>query len=269
MDTYAVWGNPIAQSKSPQIHAVFAAQTGQAMKYEAILGDPQQFEQQLRAFFAAGAKGCNITAPFKQRAYLLADCHSERAITAQACNTLKKLDDGRLYADNTDGAGLVSDLNRLGWLKPEQSLLILGAGGATKGVLLPLLQARQNILIANRTLSKARELADKFAPYGNIQALELVRIPPQKFDLIINATSSGLQGKIPDIAPEILLRAGAVYDMQYAKHTDTPFIAHCKGLGVTKLCDGFGMLVNQAAHSFNLWRGVMPQTEMLLAEGKL
>ncbi len=266
MDKYAVWGNPIAQSKSPQIHQFFAEQTAQQMEYSAMLGDEQDFEAQLKDFFAKGAKGCNITAPFKERAYQMADEYSERALTAEACNTLKKLDNGKLYADNTDGAGLVSDLQRLGWLKAQQSLLILGADGATKGVLLPLLQAQQNILIANRTLSKAQELADKFACYGNVRAVELAQIPVQGFDLIINATSLGLQGKTVDIAPEILRRAGAVYDMQYAKGADTPFVAWCKSLGVQQVSDGFGMLVGQAAHSFHLWRGVMPDTEPLLTQ---
>lgn len=264
MDKYAVWGNPIAQSKSPQIHKIFAEQTQQMMEYGAILGDLDNFEQQLLAFFQDGAKGCNITAPFKERAYALADEYSERALTAEACNTLKRLENRRLYADNTDGAGLVSDLARLGWLKPNQSMLILGAGGATKGVLLPLLQAQQNITIANRTLAKAQELAMKFAQYGNVQAVELAQIPVQKFDVIINATSLGLQGKTVDISPEILRSADAVYDMQYAKETDTPFIALAKSLGIKKVSDGFGMLVGQAAHSFALWRGVMPNVETLI-----
>lgn len=266
MDKYAVWGNPIAQSKSPQIQRIFAEQTAQSMEYIAILGDEQDFEAQLKEFFAKGAKGCNITAPFKERAYQLADAYSERALTAEACNTLKKRDDGSLYADNTDGAGLVSDLQRLGWLQAHQSILILGAGGATKGVLLPLLQARQNILIANRTLSKAQELADKFAAYGKIQAVEPTDIPVQPFDLIINATSLGLQGKTLDINPEILRQAGAVYDMQYAKNADTPFVAWCKTLGVQRISDGFGMLVGQAAHSFYLWRGIMPDIQPLLTQ---
>ncbi|WP_424404992.1 shikimate dehydrogenase [Pasteurella sp. PK-2025] len=269
MDNYAVWGNPIAQSQSPQIHKIFATQTAQQMNYVAMLGDEQDFEQQLRVFFEKGAKGCNITAPFKERAFQLADLHSERCLTAEACNTLKKLEDGRLYADNTDGAGLVSDLQRLGWLKPEQRLLILGAGGATKGVLLPLLQAKQQIVLANRTLSKAEDLADKFAQYGQIQAVELEKIPVQAFDLIINATSSGLQGQTVNISPEILQKATALYDMQYAKGTDTPFIALCKQLGKQHVSDGFGMLVGQAAHAFYLWRGVMPEFEALLKQDEV
>lgn len=266
MDNYAVWGNPIAQSQSPSIHTIFANQTQQEMEYVAMLGDEQHFEQQLRAFFDKGAKGCNITSPFKERAFQLADVHSERCLSAQSCNTLKKLEDGRLYADNTDGAGLVSDLQRLGWLKPEQRILILGAGGATKGVLLPLLQAKQHILLANRTLAKAEDLAQKFAHYGQIQAVELANIPMQAFDLIINATSSGLHGQKLNISSKILQNTTALYDMQYAKEADTPFITHCKQLGKQNVSDGFGMLVAQAAHAFKLWRGIMPNTDFFFTE---
>lgn len=258
MDKYAVWGNPIAQSKSPLIQGKFAEQTQQTMEYVAKLGDLNCFEQQLADFFHEGAKGCNITAPFKERAYQLTDEHSERAKLAEACNTLKRLDDGRLYADNTDGVGLVTDLERLGWIAPHQRILILGAGGATKGVLLPLLQAKQNIVLANRTLSKAQALAEKCQPYGNIQAVSLDAIPLQSYDIIINATSAGLSGNTAPVALEVLQCGKVFYDMQYAKGADTPFIAYCKNLGLTSVSDGFGMLVAQAAHSFYLWRGVMP-----------
>ncbi|QLB12111.1 shikimate dehydrogenase [Bisgaardia hudsonensis] len=264
MDKYAVWGNPIAQSKSPQIHRLFAEQTQQLMEYKAILGDEQRFEQQLSTFFKNGGKGCNITAPFKERAFKIANQFSERCLVAEACNTLKILDDGSLYADNTDGIGLVSDLQRLNCLKSNQSILILGAGGATKGVLLPLLQAQQNITIINRTFSKAQQLAEKFQPYGNIQAVDITYIPKQSFDLVINATSLGLQGKTLNINPLILQQAQAVYDMQYSKGQDTPFIALCKQLGVKNTNDGFGMLVGQAAHSFELWRGIKPNIEPIL-----
>lgn len=263
---YAVWGNPIAQSKSPEIQQHFARQQNIVLQYRRILGDEVRFEQQLRDFFVDGGQGCNITAPFKERAFRLADQHSERCLTAEACNTLKKLEDGRLYADNTDGAGLVSDLQRLTWLKPNQQILILGAGGATKGVLLPLLQAQQHITLANRTLDKAQQLVEKFQRYGEIRALELNQIPNQKFDLIINATSLGLQGKTADIQTDILQKCGAVYDMQYAKDGDTPFLALAKKCGVPHYADGIGMLIGQAAHAFELWFGVMPDTSILINE---
>ena len=258
MDLYAVWGNPIAQSKSPLIQNKLAAQTHQTMEYIAKLGDLDAFEQQLLAFFDEGVKGCNITSPFKERAYQLADEYSQRAKLAEACNTLKKLDDGKLYADNTDGIGLVTDLERLNWLHPNQRILILGAGGATKGVLLPLLQAQQNIVLANRTFSKAKELAERFQPYGNIQAASMDAIPLQTYDVVINATSAGLSGVTAPVDVAILKLGSAFYDMQYAKDTDTPFVALCKSLGLTNVSDGFGMLVAQAVHSFHLWRGVMP-----------
>ena len=258
MHHYAVWGNPIAQSKSPLIHRLFATQTQQTMEYVAKLGDLEDFEQQLKAFFAEGAQGCNITAPFKERAYALAEEHSERAKLAEACNTLKKLANGKLYADNTDGIGLVTDLQRLGWIQPQQRILILGAGGATKGVLLPLLEAQQQIVLANRTLEKAQQLADKFKPYGTIEAVAMDAIPAQTYDLVINATSAGLSGHTAAVDGSILSLTRACYDMQYAKGSDTPFIAYCKSLGLNNVSDGFGMLVAQAAHSFHLWRGVMP-----------
>ncbi|KGQ41313.1 shikimate dehydrogenase [Gallibacterium anatis] len=263
---YAVWGNPIAQSKSPLIHAIFAKTTGKTLNYVAKLGDLEQFEQQLATFFQQGANGCNITAPFKERAFKLADQHSERCRLAQACNTLKRLEDGSLFADNTDGAGLVTDLQRLGWLQPDQHILLLGAGGASKGVLYPLLQAKQQITLANRTLEKAMALAEKFSVYGNIQATTLQDIPPQHFDVVINATSSGLHGQVAPVADEVLLRCAAAYDMQYTPSGITPFIQHCRQLGLQHCSDGLGMLVAQAAHSFLLWEGVMPQINEMLNE---
>ena len=152
----------------------------------------------------------------------------------------------------------MTDLQRLGWIQPQQRILILGAGGATKGVLLPLLEAQQQIILANRTLEKAQQLADKFKLYGTIEAVAMDAIPAQAYDLVINATSAGLSGHTAAVDASILSLAHACYDMQYAKGSDTPFIAYCKSLGLNNVSDGFGMLVAQAAHSFHLWRGVMP-----------
>ncbi|WP_301099819.1 shikimate dehydrogenase, partial [Otariodibacter sp.] len=166
MNRYAVWGNPINQSKSPRIHQLFAEQLNKEISYDAKLGNDILFEQQITDFFVQGAKGANVTSPFKERAFALADEYSENCKQAGACNTLKCLPDGRLYADNTDGIGLVTDLNRLNWLEKNQRVLILGAGGATKGVLYPLLQAEQNITLYNRTIEKAVSLAQHFANYG-------------------------------------------------------------------------------------------------------
>lgn len=257
MNQYAVWGNPIKQSKSPRIHRLFAEQTGKIIEYNAELGDEQAFESELVAFFAQGAKGANITAPFKERAFILADLYSERCLQAQACNTLKRLEDGRLYADNTDGAGLVADFARLGWIKENQRLLILGAGGATKGVLYPLLQAKQRLVIYNRTQEKAVELAKKFAKFGDIQTACWEDLFNQSFDIIINATSLGLQGKCVEL-PNYLLSNAKIYDMQYAFNQATPFLNYARANGASECQDGLGMLVGQAAYAFELWEGVMP-----------
>lgn len=267
MNQYAVWGNPIAQSKSPRIHQLFAEQADKNLTYLAKLGSEQDFEQEIAEFFKQ-AKGANVTAPFKERAFKLADEHSEHCLLAEACNTLKRLDDGRLYADNTDGVGLCTDLVRLGWLKPEQKVLILGAGGATKGVLLPLLKAQQNITIYNRTHEKAVDLAEKFAKFGQIQAACWEEICSQQFDLIINATSLGLQGKYVALPTEIFHNA-RVYDMQYTLGMKTPFLEYARSQGATQCQDGLGMLVGQAAVSFQLWEGIMPDIEPVLAQLKV
>lgn len=264
MNHYAVWGNPIAQSKSPRIHQLFAEQLNKTICYERELGDEAQFEQQLAQFFSEGAKGANITAPFKERAFALADLHSEACRQAEACNTLKHLEDGRLYADNTDGLGLTTDLKRLGWLKEEQNVLILGAGGATKGVLYPLLQAKQKIWIYNRTEEKANQLAEKFAKFGQIQTACWADFNEHSFDLIINATSLGLQGKCVELPPTLLTQS-KIYDMQYAKEMNTPFLHYAKNCGATNCQDGLGMLVEQAAFAFELWESVFPDTETVLA----
>lgn len=263
MNQYAVWGNPIAQSKSPRIHQLFAEQTQKAVNYAAKLGDESLFEQQLLQFFAEGAKGANITVPFKERAFKLADQHSEGCLLAEACNTLKRLEDGSLYADNTDGAGLASDLARLGWLQPNQRVLILGAGGATKGVLYPLLEAQQNIILYNRTQEKAQALVEKFAKFGAIQTACMEDLVGQSFDVIINATSLGLQGKYVPLPAELFTDA-CVYDMQYALNMATPFLNYARSCGATKCQDGLGMLVGQAGFAFELWENIFPEVENVL-----
>ncbi|MCK3654643.1 shikimate dehydrogenase [Pasteurellaceae bacterium Macca] len=263
MNQYAVWGNPIAQSKSPRIHQLFAEQTGKKIQYVAKLGDEVTFEQQLQAFFKAGAKGANITAPFKERAFMLADEYSEGCLQAGACNTLKRLGNGKWYGENTDGAGLVADLTRLNWLKANQHVLILGAGGATKGVLYPLLQANQQITLYNRTEERAVVLAEKFAPWGEIHSASWNAISKQSFDLIINATSLGLQGQCVEL-PSSLVREGKLYDMQYALNQQTPFLNYGRTLGAQFCQDGLGMLVGQAAFAFQLWEGVLPDIERVL-----
>lgn len=267
MKQYAVWGNPIAQSKSPLIHQLFAQQTDRQLTYVAKLGDIEQFEQQLIEFFQSGASGANITAPFKERAFTLADEHSDVALQAEACNTLKRLPDGRLFGDNTDGVGLLADLQRLGWIKPNQKILILGAGGATKGVLLPLLQAEQQITIYNRTFDKAVLLAERFAKFGQIEPACWEQIITQSFDIIINATSLGLQGQYVAL-PQAMLKQSRVYDMQYAPNMMTPFLQYAVEQGAIFYQDGLGMLVYQAAYAFKLWEGVMPDVLPVLTQLK-
>ncbi|QLD32494.1 shikimate dehydrogenase [Mannheimia varigena] len=267
MNQYAVWGNPIAQSKSPRIHQLFGLQTQREIEYIAKLGDEIAFEQQLAEFFNSGAKGCNITAPFKERAFTVADEYSESCLLAEACNTLKRLDDGRLYADNTDGKGLAVDLDRLSWLKAGQKTLILGAGGATKGVLLPLLQAGLEITIYNRTVDKAVILAEKFARFGKIQTACLEDLAGRQFDLIINATSLGLQGKYVEL-PVSLMASAKIYDMQYAVNMQTPFLNYARDCGSIEYQDGLGMLVGQAAFAFALWENKFPNIEPVLTQLK-
>ncbi|MBV7388430.1 shikimate dehydrogenase [Pasteurellaceae bacterium TAE3-ERU1] len=265
MKKYAVWGNPIAQSRSPEIQGQFASQFNLPLDYTRKLGDEVRFEQQLADFFDHGGQGCNITAPFKARAFAFADWNSQRCALAQASNTLKKLPDGRIYADNTDGPGLVSDLERLNLLHAGDALLLLGAGGAAQGVMLPLLQAGVRITLANRTLATAQAVAERFAPFGDITSCALEAIPDQAYAVVINATSLGLQGKVADVAPAVMQKCGAAYDMQYSKGAPTPFLAFAQQCGVSVRHDGFGMLVGQAAHAFALWFDKMPSIEPVLA----
>lgn len=268
MNKYAVWGNPIAQSKSPKIHQLFAQQTNKSIEYTKQLGNDALFEQQIITFFNQGAKGANITAPFKERAFILADLHSENCLQAEACNTLKRLEDGRLYADNTDGVGLVADLNRLNWLTPQQNILILGAGGATKGVIAPLLKMNQHITLYNRTLDKAVSLAEKFTNLGKINIIEQIKSDTTPFDLIINATSLGLQGKYIEL-PENIFYKTNVYDMQYAPNMQTPFLNYARTQKIAQYQDGLGMLVCQASYAFELWENILPNIDPILTELKI
>jgi shikimate dehydrogenase len=258
-DKYAVIGNPIQHSRSPEIHAAFALQTGQDLIYSRILGT--DFERDVRAFIAAGGRGLNITVPFKENAWRLADERSGRAETAGAVNTLILLPDGRLRGDNTDGVGLVRDLtDNHGCPLADADILLLGAGGASRGVLRPLLEARpQTLLIANRTASKAVELAAEVESLGPAQGCGLDVLAGQHFDLIINGTSAGLKGGLPDIPDGILKPGGQIYDMMYGNEP-TAFVGWGLAQGASQAMDGLGMLVEQAAESFFLWRGVRPDT---------
>lgn len=265
-DRYAVIGNPIAHSKSPLIHAAFARQTMQDLSYEAILGPLDGFAAAVTGFIAAGGRGMNVTVPFKLEAYALATRHSARAQAAQAVNTLK-FEAGEILGDNTDGAGLVADL--IGNLRCQvggQRLLLLGAGGAARGVILPLLgQSPASLTIANRSAARAGELRDAFAAHGNLSARAFAELAGEQFDVIINATSASLAGEAPAIPPGLYAPGSTAYDMMYGQGL-TPFLASAQLHGASRLADGLGMLVEQAAESFLLWRGVRPDTRPVLGE---
>jgi shikimate dehydrogenase len=261
-DRYAVIGNPIAHSKSPQIHDAFARQTGQAMEYGRILGEPGGFEQQVREFLGAGGKGLNVTVPFKEEAWQLADERSERAQTAGAVNTLILLQDGRLLGENTDGVGLVRDLmvNQRLDLKGCR-VLLLGAGGASRGVVRPLLETGPGqLLIANRTAEKAVALAAALSGLGPVAGCGLDNLAGRQFDLIINGTAAGLRGEVPGIPQDLLAPGGWSYDMMYGSEP-TAFVRWGESHGAIRALDGLGMLVEQAAEAFYLWRGVRPETQ--------
>lgn len=269
IDHYAVMGNPIAHSKSPLIHTAFAQQTRQTMQYDAILVGTQEgeFAQAVRTFQASSGKGLNITIPFKQAAYALAEQHTPRAKQAGAVNTLWFDVQGRCVGDNTDGVGLVRDLTQNhGKLLDGQNILILGAGGAVRGILGPLLEAiPTQCVIANRTVSKAETLVELFATLGNIRACPYNALLGQKFDLIINGTSASLQGELPPLPNGLLAPNGCCYDMMYAS-TATPFIQWALAQGATYTWDGLGMLVEQAAESFYQWRGLKPDTTQVIQQ---
>jgi len=265
MDRYAVFGNPIGHSKSPQIHRLFAAQTGQTLSYEPVLAPLEDFAGAARAFFADG-RGANVTVPFKEDAFRLADRLTVRAERAGAVNTLMRLEDGTLLGDNTDGAGLVRDLQQAGLSLEGWRILLLGAGGAVRGVLAPLLAERPAALvIANRSEEKAERLAAEFAELGPVEACTFAALQGP-FDLIVNGTSASLAGELPPL-PDGLVRPGQgfCYDMMYGRE-ETPFCRWARQQGVAQTRDGLGMLVEQAAESFLLWRGVRPETASVLDE---
>ena len=266
-DRYAVIGNPIEHSKSPEIHAAFARQTGQDISYGRILGDVDNFAGNVNDFFAAGGKGLNVTVPFKEQAYQLADELSDRARSAAAVNTLILQKRGNVLGDNTDGVGLVTDLgcnHRFNFGGAQ--VLLLGAGGASRGVVRPLLEQRlQRLVIANRTASKAVELAQELQSLGPVSGCGLEELRGEQFDLIINGTAAGLSGSVPDIPGDCLRSGGWTYDMMYASEP-TAFVRWGRQRGAGKALDGLGMLVEQAAESFYLWRGIRPETENLIKE---
>ncbi|EPK7361632.1 shikimate dehydrogenase [Kluyvera ascorbata] len=263
MESYVVFGNPIAHSKSPFIHQQFAQQLQLIHSYGRMLAPLDSFIPTLDAFFQQGGKGANVTVPFKEEAYTRADELTERAALAGAVNTLKRLDDGRILGDNTDGIGLLSDLERLELIKPGYRILLIGAGGAARGVLLPLLSLDCSVTITNRTYERAQTLAELFRHTGSVSAQPMSELGGHEFDLIINATSSGIAGEIPLIPSSLVNSHVCCYDMFYQKG-NTAFLSWCIQHGAKRYADGLGMLVGQAAHAVLLWHGILPDVEPVI-----
>ncbi|MFX1676567.1 shikimate dehydrogenase [Paraburkholderia sp. A2WS-5] len=268
-DRYAVIGNPIGHTKSPLIHGLFAEATQQAMSYVAIEGllDPEEgFAKVVRQFAAEGGKGMNVTAPFKLKAFALADERSERAALAGAANALK-FESGRIIAENFDGIGLLRDIEvNLGVPLAGKRVLMLGAGGAARGALLPFLDAGPaELVIANRDVAKGEALAAQVGARGAaLRARGYGDLPAMgRFDLVVNATSASLTGELPPVPPSVFSPDGTAYELAYGKRL-TPFLRLARNAGVHGVADGVGMLVEQAAEAFAWWRGVRPQTAAVI-----
>lgn len=262
-DRYAVIGHPIAHSRSPDIHAAFAAQTGQFMQYERILAPLDGFADTVRTFREQGGKGANVTVPFKLEACALCASLTPRASAAGAVNTLA-WQDGEMIGDNTDGIGLVTDIV-VNATQPMagRRVLLLGAGGAARGVILPLLEQHpQQLTIANRTVSRADELAARFASHGNVSAASFADAG-SGYDIVINATSASLDAALPEMPAAVFAPNGFAYDMMYGRE-ETVFMRFAARHGA-RVRDGLGMLVEQAAESFKIWRGIRPETAPVFA----
>lgn len=263
VDRYAVIGNPVAHSRSPEIHAAFARALGDDIEYGRLLAGPEEFRASAEAFRKAGGKGLNVTVPCKEEAFQYADVLSDRARVAGAVNTLR-FDANAVFGDNTDGAGLIRDITQnLGVALAGKRILLLGAGGAARGVLGPLLAARPaGLVIANRTQARAEALAARFgqgsraAPYATLEG--------GAYDVVVNATSASLGDRLPPIPAGIFAPGCLAYDMVYGKG-DTPFLARARSEGAGRLADGLGMLIEQAAESYFIWRGVRPPAATALS----
>ncbi len=266
-DLYAVFGNPVAHSKSPQIHGMFAAQVGASITYERVLAPVADFPGAVRGFVRRGGRGFNVTLPFKEEAWRLVRQRSHRAEKAGAVNTVSVDADGHLFGDNTDGAGLVRDItHNLGWPLRGQRILILGAGGAVRGILSPLLAAQPaTVVIANRSVDKAENLAQIFRGDGVIGGGSYDALADESaFDLVINGTSASIAGEMPPVPAHAVNANTRCYDMMYGRQ-DTVFMRWARAHGVHAVTDGLGMLVEQAAEAFALWRGQRPDTAPVLA----
>ena len=264
-DKYAVFGNPVKHSKSPLIHAAFAEQCDQSIQYRAVRVKEGDFQRAAGNFFAEGGCGLNVTVPFKTDAFAFADAVSDRAQRAGAVNTLCRRDDCTVFGDNTDGVGLIRDMiANLGWSVQAQRVLVVGAGGAVRGILEPLLRERpKEILIANRSADKAAALAAEFAGLGRLAGGGFDAIGARQFDVMINATSAGLTAEMPDLPTTLLTERSCCYDMVYGSEP-TVFMRWAAQQAAWAVADGLGMLVEQAAESFYLWRHVRPETRPVI-----
>ena len=267
LDSYAVIGNPISHSKSPYIHNQFAQQTGEELMYSTLFAPIDKFAQTVCDFRDSGGKGVNVTVPFKEDAWHFASELNDLAKRAGAVNTLIFHENGEVTGANTDGIGIVRDLQQNHDISlSNKRILVLGAGGAVRGVLQPLLAENPaSIMLANRTVEKATALANDFADLGTITGGGFADIGTENFDLIINGTAASLQGQVPPIPETCLAEQGSCYDMMYSANEDTAFVVWAKQHHAKKALDGLGMLVEQAAESFYLWRGVRPDTKAVLA----
>lgn len=265
MDRYAVFGFPIKHSRSPWIHARFAIQTNQSLTYTAQEMPPDSFEQQVLEFFSTDGCGLNITVPFKERACQIAEVLSEAATTAGAVNTLYRNALGQLCGDNTDGVGMLRDIiQNQGGVVAGKTVLIVGAGGAVRGVLPNLLAEKPaRVCIVNRTVERAEALASRFAGHGHLDVMTYAGLEGQSFDLIINGASAGLDGSLPPLPSSIVNADSWCYDMMYGAGP-TVFQRWANECGAAKALDGVGMLVEQAAQAFNIWRGITPETASII-----
>lgn len=263
---YAVIGNPVAHSLSPLIHQAFARDCSINLQYERLLAPVDGFADAVQTFIALDGRGLNVTVPFKTEAWALAGTLSDRARLAGAVNTLSFTDQG-IAGDNTDGAGLVRDIeHNLHYPLRGKRILLIGAGGAARGVLLPLLQTVPAALtIVNRTIAKAEQLAALTGGDDILFSADFAALTGQTFDVLINATSASLHGELPPLSTSVVTQDTLVYDMMYGREP-TPFLRWAQAAGAARLADGLGMLVEQAAESFNIWHAVRPQTTQVLAD---
>ncbi len=264
-DRYAVFGYPIKHSKSPRIHQLFAEQTEQSLEYTAKEVTAERFKEKVTDFFSKGGKGLNCTLPLKELAWAFADLTTKRAELSRAVNTLLIQDDDRILGDNTDGCGLITDLTvNHGIALKGSRILILGAGGACRGILAPILEkSPQELMLANRTRQKAHDLAAEFCIFGDVEGSGFADLKNKQFDLIINATSASLNDEMPPLPDDLLAKGGVCYDLAYGNRP-TAFVRWGMEHNAKKSLDGLGMLVEQAAEAFFLWRKVRPKTRPVI-----